>query len=57
MRTREEKWCRKGSHCSVSISNCLAWLQTWKWWASALLSEKCCCFVRKPLWKSHSNLN
>ena len=25
--------------------------------ASALLSEKCCCFVRKPSWKSHANLN
>ena len=28
-----------------------------KRWASALLSEKCCCFVRKPSWKSHANLN
>jgi len=24
-----------------------------KRWAGALLSEKCCCFVRKPSWKSH----
>ena len=28
-----------------------------KRWAGALLSEKCCCFVQKPLWKSHANLN
>ena len=28
-----------------------------KRWAGALLSEKCCCFVRKPSWKSHANLN
>ena len=28
-----------------------------KRWAGALLSEKCCCFIWKPLWKSHSNLN
>ena len=27
-----------------------------KRWASALLSEKCCCFVRKPSWKSHANV-
>jgi len=55
MRTREEKWRRKGSHSSsMSGLNCLVWLQTWKkWWACAPLSEKCCCFVRKPLWKSH----
>jgi len=26
-------------------------------WAGALLSGKYCCFVRKPLWKSHTNLN
>ena len=26
-------------------------------WAGALLSEKCCCFVRKPSWKIHANLN
>jgi len=31
MRTREEKWRRKGSHSSsVSSSNRLVWLQTWK---------------------------
>jgi len=31
MRTREEKWRRKGSHSSsMSSSNCLMWLQTWK---------------------------
>ena len=28
-----------------------------KRWTGALLSEKCCCFVRKPSWKSHTNLN
>ena len=28
-----------------------------KRWASALLNEKCCCFVRKPSWKSDANLN
>ena len=28
-----------------------------KRWAGALLSEKCCCFVWKPSWKSHANLN
>jgi len=28
-----------------------------KRWASALLSEKCSCFVRKPSWKSRANLN
>jgi len=28
-----------------------------KWWAGALLSEKCYCFVQKPSWKSHANLN
>jgi len=56
MRTREEKWRRKGSHSSsVSGSNCLVWLQTR--WGGALLSEKCCCFMRKPSWKSHANLN
>ena len=26
-----------------------------KRWAGALLSEKYCCFVRKPSWKSHAN--
>ena len=59
MRTREEKWRRKGSHSSsASGSNRLVWHQTWKKrWAGALLSEKCCCFVRKPSWKSHANLN
>ena len=40
----KKKWRRKGSHnSSVSGSNCLVWLQTWKkWWAGALLREKCC---------------
>jgi len=28
-----------------------------KWWALALLCGKCCCFVWKPSWKSHANLN
>ena len=55
----EKKWRRKGSHnSSVGGSNRLVWLQIWKKrWAGALLSEKCCCFVRKPSWKSHANLN
>ena len=44
----EQKWRRKGSHSSlVSGSNRLVWL----------LSEKCCCFVWKPSWMSHANLN
>ena len=36
----KKKWRRKGSHSSsVSGSNRLVWLQTWKkWWAGALLS-------------------
>ena len=55
----KKKWRRKGSHSSsVSGSNRLVWLQTWKKrWAGALLSEKCCCFVRKPSWKIHVDLN
>ena len=55
----KKKWHHKGSHSSsVSGSNHLVWLWTWKkWWAGALLSEKCCCFVRKPSWKIHTNLN
>ena len=55
----KKKWHRKGGHSSsVSGSNRLVRLQTWKkWWAGALLSGKCCCFVWKPLWKSHINLN
>ena len=28
-----------------------------KRWVGALLSEKCCCFVRKSSWKRHANLN
>jgi len=28
-----------------------------KRWACALLSVKCCCFVWKALWKSHTVLN
>ena len=28
-----------------------------KRWAGALLSEKWCCFVQKPSWKTHTNLN
>ena len=55
----KKKWRRKGSHSSsVNGSSRLAWLQAWKKaMAGALLSEKCCCFVRKPSWKSHANLN
>ena len=50
----KKNWCCKGSHSSsVSASNRVVWLQTWKkWWAGALLSEECCCFVRKPSWES-----
>ena len=59
MRTREEKWRRKGSHSSsASGSNRLVWLQTWKkamGWCTA--QWKCCRFVRKPLWKIRANLN
>ena len=55
----KKKWCRKGSHSSsVSGSNRLVWLRTWKkamGWCTA--QWKCCCFVRKPLWKHHANLN
>ena len=28
-----------------------------KRWAGTLISEKCCCFVWKPSWKSQANLN
>ena len=40
----KKTWHRQGSHSSsVSGSNRLVWLQTWKkWWAGALLSEKFC---------------
>jgi len=59
MRTREEKWRRKGSHSSsvtVRIASC-DFKPGKKRWVGALLSEKCCCFVRKPSWRSHANLN
>ena len=39
---------------------CPVWTTLWdlkEWWAGALLSVKCCCFVWKPLWKSHAILN
>ena len=53
MCTCEEKWHHKGSHSSsVSSSNCLVRLQTWKkvmGWCSTLW--KICCFVQKS-WKS-----
>jgi len=51
MRKREEKKASKASHSSsASSSNRVT--STWKKrWAGALLSEKCCCFVRKPSWK------
>ena len=44
----KKKWRRKGSHSSsVSGSNRLMWLRTWKKaMGGALLSEKCCCFVQ-----------
>ena len=52
----KKKWRRKGSYSSsVSGSNRLVFGK--KRWSGALLSEKCCCFVWKPLWKSHANLN
>ena len=55
----EKKWRRKGSHSSsVSGSNCLVWLQTWKKAMSWCTAQwKCCCFVRKASRKSHANLN
>ena len=43
-------------HWAVWIASC-DFKPGKKWWADALLSEKCCCFVRKPSWKSHANLN
>ena len=55
----KKKWRRTGSHSSsVSGSNCLVRLQIFKKkrWAGALLGGKCCCFVWKPSWKSHTNL-
>jgi len=56
----KKKWRRKGNHIVlqwvVRIASCDFKLGK-KRWAGALLSEKCCCFVRKPLWKSHANLN
>jgi len=30
------------------VTRCSSWL----WWAGALLSGKCCCFVRKPSWQA-----
>jgi len=59
MRTREEKWHRKGAivlQWAVRIASC-DFKHGRKRWAGALLSEKRCCFVRKPSWKSHANLN
>ena len=42
------KWCCKWSHSSsVTSLNHLVRLQVEKWWAGALLSGKCCCFVQK----------
>ena len=62
MRTREEKW-RRGVvkeaivlQWWVRIASCDFKLGK-KRWAGVLLSEKFCCFVRKPSWKSHANLN
>ena len=55
----KKKWHRKGSHSSsVSGSNHLVWLQTWKkemGWCTA--QWKMLLFVKKPSWKSHTNLN
>ena len=42
---------------AVRIASCDFKLGTKRWWAGALLSEKCYCFVRKPSWKRHTNLN
>jgi len=60
MRTREEKWRRKGSHSSsVSGSNRLVRLQTWKkamGWCTA--QWKMLLFCAKTIVKySHANLN
>ena len=55
----KKKWRRKGSHSSsVSGSNRLVWLPTWKKVMDWCTTQwKCCCFVRKPSWKSPANLN
>jgi len=53
MHTREEKMAS-----SVSGSNRLMWLQTWKksmGWCTA--QWKMLLFVWKPSWKSHANLS
>ena len=60
VRTREEtngvvkeaivlQWAVRIASCDFKLGK--------KRWAGALLSEKCCCFVRKPSWRSHANLN
>ena len=60
MHTREEK---NGVAKEAIILQWVVWTTLWdfkpgkKQWAGALLRGKCCCFVRKPLWKSHANLN
>ena len=43
------RWAVRITSCDIKLGK--------KQWAGALLSEKCCCFVRKPSWKSHANLN
>ena len=43
----KKKWRHKGSHSS-SVSGSCDFKPGKKRWAGALLSEKCCCFVRKP---------
>jgi len=59
MHTHEEK---NGIAKEAIVLRWAAWTTSWdfkprkKRWAGALLSGKCCCFVRKPSWKSHANL-
>jgi len=57
MRTCEEKngVVKEASQWAVRIASC-DFEPGKKRWAGALLSEKCCCFVWKPLWKGHANL-
>ena len=59
MRTREKNGVVKEAivlQRVVRIASC-DFKSGKKRWAGALLSEKCCCFVQKPSWKIHANLN
>ena len=51
------KWHHKWSHSCLGMGlNCLVRLVK-KHWTGALLNVKCCCFVQKRSWKSHTILN